>query len=195
MIKTITGRPVEEEKDDDRYVPLTRPRKRSSYAWIWATVGVLLFLGVATVVFNPFNLRIFRPYALFHLPVLPDEVDKTLRDRVKRYYTAVESRNFDSIQPFFAPQVEYYGTKHARPKPDILASYQYTWKNIAEERHELHWETFKFEHDTDSTYKVFIQLHYNIKNKRGAILSKEIPAYIRFNGQFQIFYISNKNEN
>jgi serine/threonine protein kinase len=196
MVKTVTGKPVAQNEDDDKYVPLTRPRThRRSYGWLWATLVLLFVFGGAIIALNPFNFAFLRPYTLYHVPILPDEVGKTLREKVKLYYQAVESRNFDSIQPFFANRVDYFDYKMVRPKPDILASYQITWKNYEQEKHEIDWDAFHVEHETDSTYKVSLQLQYGFKPKgkdKRMEYRRDLPAVIRFNQHYQIFYIHNK---
>ncbi|TAE17742.1 MAG: serine/threonine protein kinase [Bacteroidetes bacterium] len=194
MVKTVTGKPVQQEADDDVYVPLTRPKTgRRRYGWVFFVLWTLLVLGLgATVAFNPFNLRFLKPYAIYHLPIIPDEEAKTLKGKVKMYYEAVESRNFDSIQPFFAPVVDYFSFKKVRPKPDIIASYKNTWQNFDAEKHDIYWDTFAYEHESDSTYKVTLKLKYGSKpkGKKAFNYIDTLPATLRFNQHYQIYYIN-----
>jgi hypothetical protein len=192
MVKTVTGEPIDSE---DQYVPLTRPRAsaRRRQGWWGLILFILLIVGVgATVAFNPFNLAFLRPYALYHYPILSQEAT-ILKEKVRAFYKAVESRNFDTIQPFFARRVDYFDYKKVRPTPDIRASYLVTWKNIEEEKHDIDWASFQWENETDSTYKVSFKLDYGFKPKGKSMENRtDLPALIRFNHEYQIFYIHNK---
>ncbi len=192
LLKTITGQAVERE-DEDHYVPLTRPHRRRG--WVGILLWVFLVLGLgAFVAFNPMNIAFLRPYAIYHVPIFVS-VESKLKEKVRLFYKAIESRNFDSIQPFFARRVDYFDYKSVQPTPDIRSSYKVAWANFEQEIHEIDWDSFQYEQDDEGSYKVKLMLNYGTRAKgkdKKMQYRPNLPAVIRFNPDYEIFYMHNK---
>jgi len=193
MLKTITGQPVE-RNDDDQYVPLTRPKHMRRYGWVGMLVWVFLVLGLGAIVaFNPFNIAFLRPYTLYHAPVFVSN-ETLLKEKVKEYYEAIETRNFDAMQPFLADTLKvYFAYKNVVVANDLKNSYTKLWNTHEEEKHVINWESFQHTLEEDGTHTVRFKMDYSITPKgKKTQHSENIPAVLKLDKNFKIFYIHNK---
>ncbi|TAG05835.1 MAG: serine/threonine protein kinase [Cytophagia bacterium] len=163
----------------------------------WFSVILLLSLVGATayvILFNPFQIEILEKVAVF-APKKPESREAAVKEKLKSFFNAIESHNFDNVKDFYADNIEeYFDFKNTnlKPVPDIKASAEAYWKTYAiAEKHEIDWKSFKYEIDENNNHIATITFNYRFENKAKKWNSiNKVSNKIKFNKDLLIFSIA-----
>jgi serine/threonine protein kinase len=171
------------------YTPRPSTRLRV-YSWLnFLFLILLLGGGIGFVLFNPLDLPQLRDFALLkNTPLVSQE--PRVRARVKEFYKAIETHQFENLKPFYRDTLaQYYSFKNSRLVPDIKSSCEIYWKTYIFERHEIDWDTFEYQTDEAGNYVVRFSMKYYFQmvGKNEDYLTTK--AEIKFDADLKIFSI------
>ncbi|TAE69387.1 MAG: serine/threonine protein kinase [Bacteroidetes bacterium] len=177
--------------------------KTTNYKLLWGRVNywfsILLLLSLVgatayVLLFNPFQLPILEKIAFF-APEKPQNREAAIKEKLKAFFNAIESHDFNNIKDFYADSIEeYFDFKNVdlKPIPDIKSAAEAYWKTYAiAEKHEIDWTTFKYEIDENHNHIAEITFTYRFENKARKWNSiNKVRNKIKFNKDLQIFSIA-----
>lgn len=194
-----TGSAIPSILDNNSYTEKENTYKRTNYRLIWRRINywfsvlLLLSLIVATgyvVLYNPFELEALRKVAIF-APEKPVNQEPAIKEKLKAFYRAIESRDFEQLKQFYADTLErYYDFNKVRLVPDVKSSVDIYWKLVIAEKHEIDWSTLTYKNDENNNHIITYRLKYeyqgvNSKEWKKLIIQNEL----KFNKQLLIFSI------
>ncbi len=185
---TATPTPQQQATAEPRFTK----RKKKSDTWL-VTLLLLVFLmigGVALVLFNPLDIPMFRSISIAHQFKTDDDFEQEMQERVKEFYKAVESHQFENIKPFYRAQIDnYFGNLNRTLSPDIQAAYRIYWEKYVAEKHEINWDTYEYLHDENDNHIVKFTMRYYFKTQGEEWKNLKVNTEIRFDNNLLIYHI------
>ena len=183
----------EEEYTIDNLPPLDR-QKGSELRIVF--VALLALAVLLLVLWNPLQWKFLEPVALLsNVNETEEEIDSPVTQAqalLEGYYNAIESRNFNNAQSYFAAELEqYFGFKNVKPIPDVQKSLEYGWKQYVKEEHIIYPETIQVETDELGNHIVKFSYDYTFRERGEEEQTVSRSAEFRFNMDWKIYYINN----
>lgn len=171
-----------------------RPAKRKKRGDTWlVTLLLIVFLaigGVAVVLFNPLDIPMFRSISIAHQFKTDEDFEKEMKEKVKEFYKAVESHQFENIKPFYRDQIDnYFGNINRSLSPDIQAAYRIYWEKYVAEKHEIDWDSYEYLHDENDNHIVKFSMRYYFKTEGEEWKNLKVNTEIRFDNNLLIYHI------
>lgn len=171
-------------------------RKRSS--WLNWVIGLVLLLGIAFGVSQLIpgkgsgGLLSTTPEPLS----IPETASKAetqdiLQQRVGEFYRAMETHNFDKLQPYYAPVVTRYFDKYNQDMNQVRAISENYWQKTAEDRHEIDGSKFTYTRDANGNYVITFPLNYHYRRSNAdAWKMQRTGVRLKMNEELRIFYFT-----
>ena len=170
------------------------PKKQSRNTVLLASIIIVLLVSAFSLVvmFNPFRIQIFERFAILstHNTTKPADIE-FVKNKIKAFFQAQETHDFDNIQPYYSNEIEvYYNKTDLSLVPDLKSAQLYYWNNNAqEERHDIAWESLEYHQDEAGNHIVFVDIdyHFTASGEQGNYLAR---FQICFNTAWKIYYIN-----
>ncbi len=190
-------------RDDTNVEEENQSHKSTNYRLLWGRVNywfsiLLLFSLIGATIyvllFNPFQIEILDKIAIF-APSKPQNREAAIKEKLKSFFNAIESHNFENIKDFYAENIEEYfdfEKKNLKPIPDIKSSAEAYWRTYAiAEKHEIDWKSFSYQVDENNNHIIEITFDYKFQNKAKKWNNiNKVRNKIKFNKNLQIFSIA-----
>lgn len=195
------------ERNDENFEENTDENNALKVAIFWQKANywfsVMLFLGVIfggmyVVLANPFEIGLFDKIAF--LKSKKNHKNQAIKERIKSFYKAIETRNLDAIKEFYRENVDnYFNNLNRSFSPDITSAYQAYWKNYPQEKHEIDLNSWEMTQDDNKNYILNFKINYQVlvikkKEKTEEWKSLSIQMEIHLDNDLKIFYIIQKKK-
>ncbi len=193
----------EENYDDNYGDSKEHNRLKSAIFWqktnYWLSIVVVLgviFGGMYVIFANPFEITLFEKIAFFKGK--KNHKNEAIKERIKSFYKAIETRNLDAIKEFYRETVDnYFNNQNRSFSPDITSAYKAYWKNYPAEKHEIDFQTWQMTNDEAGNYILNFKINYQVqahnkKEKKDEWKSLVIQMEIHLDNDLKIFYIVQK---
>ncbi len=188
-----------EKNDDDEITPplgVGGLWVRANYWFSVALVLGVIFGGMYVILVNPFEITLFEKIAF--LKSKKNHKNEAIKERIKSFYKAIETRNLDAIKEFYREKVDNYFNNFNRSfSPDITSAYKAYWKVYPAEKHEIDMKTWQMTQDENGNYLLNFNINYQVeafnkKEKTQEWKSLNLKMEIHLDSDLKIFYIVQK---
>ena len=116
-----------------------------------------------------------------------------LRGRVTAYYQAMETHDYDRVDDFYQPRLWVYFTRRNVDADDLRTLHARYWERTPEDRHEILWDTFRYEVAPDEeSVTLTYDMKYHYRRANGDWQVVEAPTVVKMNEDLRMFYIAGK---
>ncbi len=116
-----------------------------------------------------------------------------LRGRVTGYYQAMESHEYNRVDDYYEPRLQVYFTRRNVDADDLRSIHTRYWSRTPEDRHEILWDTFRYEVAPDEeSVTLTYHLKYHYRRATGDWQVVEAPTVVKMDEDLRIFYIAGK---
>lgn len=117
--------------------------------------------------------------------------EETLKTRVTEYYLALESHNFNLVEPFYEGNLERYFQRRNLPVSELRGLVEEYWRRTPEDENKVDWDTFGYEVSGDGEYAtVTFYTDYRYRRNNGVERTVRAKTVMKLNQDLDIFYVA-----
>ena len=116
---------------------------------------------------------------------------ETLKTRLTEYYQALESHNFNLVEPFYEGNLERYFQRRNLPVSEVRGLAEEYWRRTPEDENQVDWSTFTYQISDDGEYAtVNFYTDYRYRRTNGVERTIRAKTVLKLNQDLDIFYVA-----
>ena len=184
--KLLREQKQEQERQEKKLRQSQKPRRGgclTTFLWTILIIGALVAFGFYRIAnFLGLNDQGFNGHS-----------EDDLRGRVTAYYQALETHDFDQVASYYEPRLRVYFTRRNVDADDMRAIHTKYWGRTPEDRHEILWNTFRYEIAPDEeSVTLTYDMKYHYRRATGGWQVVEAHTVVKMNEDLRMFYIAGK---
>lgn len=114
-----------------------------------------------------------------------------LQNRLEGFYEALGSKDINQVRGYYASKLTKFFNESNVTKKQLQRLLLKAWKRTPEDKYEILWDTFQYDHDQEGNYTTEFYMNYAYRRANtNTWRSKKIYTMIKMDKNLRIFYMS-----